>query len=102
VPTYAAIVIDVTAPDQPVLAVLDVPAWQWAGDYWPDLASRCPLRVAVGDGARSSNRLHLDPLTPADRCGDQSPDGRGRAWLDSGGSPLAYGRCARGGCPLAR
>jgi hypothetical protein len=49
---------------------------------------------------RPGNALNLEVGAAADRCSLQSPDGRGLAWLLSGGSKLAYGVCCAAACPL--
>lgn len=79
-----------------------IPPWQW--DIWfDDLAPICPSRVAVVPGRdfnRQRNALRMEN-TPSDeaRCSQLSPDGRGLAWLMSGGSPFAYGKCLCRSCP---
>jgi hypothetical protein len=69
-------------------------------------ASSCPSRLTEGwfdSGERrgNRNRLRIEESEPFPRCKEQSPDGRGLAWLASGGSHLAYGVCALGSCPRA-
>ena len=82
-----------------------IPTWQWA-IYFEELSPRCPSSLAVVPGeafARQRNalRVELVPST-APRCSRRPPDGRGLAWLLSGGSALAYGACCAVKCPRAR
>lgn len=82
-----------------------VPPWQWA-IYFEELAVLCPSSLDVVPGrdfARQRNALRVE-LVPSTtpRCSRRSPDGRGLAWLLSGGSPLAYGACCVARCPRAR
>ncbi len=65
------------------------------GEY----SAACPDRIALGVERRPANALNVEIMEPMPRCKQQSPDGRGSIWLLSGGSPLAYGRCCRSGCP---
>lgn len=87
-------------------ADLDViPPWQWA-IYFEELSRLCPSSLAVvagDDFARQRNalRVELVPST-APRCSRRPPDGRGLAWLLSGGSALSYGACCAAKCPRAR
>ena len=82
-----------------------VPAWQWAVHH-DDLARICPSRLSVVAGrdfSRQRNALRCEWVPSTEpRCSRQSPDGRGLAWLMSGGSPLTYGRCYLSCCPRAR
>lgn len=48
---------------------------------------------------RPANALNIEIGSPLPRCTRKSPDGRGLAWLLSGGSPLAYGHCTPLACP---
>lgn len=48
---------------------------------------------------RRVNGLNIEIGTPLLRCSRKSPDGRGLAWLLSGGSMLAYGHCNPNICP---
>lgn len=64
-----------------------------------ELSPLCPWRVALGVPRRPANALNVEVGQPAPRCRLRCPDGRGDAWLLSGGSPLAYGYCSIRGCP---
>ena len=66
------------------------------GEY----SAGCPDRIDLGVERRPANALNVEIGQPMPRCQQQSPDGRGLAWLWSGGSPLAYGQCCRSACPL--
>lgn len=77
-----------------------LPAWQMRTRF-ADLAPLCPSRLAVDVERRPANALCLEIGAPLPRCRERSPDGRGDAWLASGGSPLAYGHCDAGACPRA-
>ena len=73
-----------------------LPAWQW-DDRWPDLAPLCGASLPVHhEPHRNAWRIEVPQANP--RCLYRSPDGRGADWLNSGGSPLAYGRCERSKC----
>lgn len=86
----------------PVAELNKIPPVQWEA-YFDDLAPICPARVAGEQADKQRNALRIEILpTGAPRCAEQSPDGRGRAWLWSGGSPTAYGLCWLAGCPRAR
>lgn len=88
---------------QPDLDV--IPSWQWA-IYFEELSPLCPSSLAVVAGrdfARQRNALRIELLpSTAARCSRRPPDGRGLAWLLSGGSPLSYGACCAAKCPRAR
>jgi hypothetical protein len=78
-----------------------VPPWQFA-IHFGDLAPLCPSRlrpVAGRDYNRQRNALRVEIVPDSDRCLRKSPDGRGIAWLASGGSPIDYGACCPSGCP---
>jgi len=82
-----------------------IPPWQWAV-YFAELSPLFPSSLAVVAGedfARQRNALRVE-LVPSTgpRCSRRSPDGRGLAWLLSGGSALAYGTCCAAACPRAR
>ncbi len=86
------------APDK---AFDEIPAFQWE-IYFADLAPLCPSRIEGERRGLQRNALRVELLPSGDpRCAKQSPDGRGRAWLWSGGSPTAYGPCCLTGCPRA-
>lgn len=78
-----------------------VPPWQFA--IWHDeLAPLCPSRLAPQAGRdynRQRNALRIEIVPSSSRCSRRSPDGRGLAWLLSGGSPIAYGECCASLCP---
>lgn len=59
----------------------------------------CTDRIDVALERRPANALNVEIMTPSPRCRQQSPDGRGSAWILSGGAPLAYGTCCRSSCP---
>ena len=76
--------------------VARLPAWQWA-DRWPDLAPLCGASLhVVHRPHRNAWRIEVPQSEP--RCLYLSPDGRGTAWIDSGGTVLAYGRCQKAHC----
>lgn len=80
-----------------------VPARQWA-IYYDELAPLCPSRIAPQEGRdynRQRNALRIEIVPSSSRCALRSPDGRGLAWLLSGGSPISYGACCVAGCPRA-
>ena len=83
--------------------IYSVPAWQWA--IWhADLAPFCPSRIAPQAGRdynRQRNALRIEIIPSSSRCALRSPDGRGLAWLMSGGSPISYGECCAASCPRA-
>lgn len=82
----------------------EVPPHQWAlnGGYFKDLAVHCCNRVEVPQEPRFMNRLGFYQMTPAPRCLYRSPDGRGLAWLKSGGEVLVYGHCEQEHCEHAK
>jgi hypothetical protein len=105
-PTAAVIALDWLAsnaatPAQRDACLAAVPPWQWEGEYWGDLAAECPDRIMPELPRRRANALNLEVGQPRARCKQLAPDGRGLAWLMSGGSPLAYGRCECAACPRA-
>lgn len=105
-PTIAADAIDwidshpSATPTQKAALVEQVPAHQWAldGGFWPDLSKHCCNRVEIHQEPRFMNRLSINVMTPLPRCLYRSPDGRGLAWLKSGGEITAYGLCEKANC----
>ena len=84
----------------PTLAELRaLPAFQVEA-WWEDIAPHCPSRRVLPVERRPGNALNIEIGTPVPRCMERSPDGRGAAWVASGGSMLAYGVCCASGCPL--
>jgi hypothetical protein len=81
-----------------------VPAHQWAlnGGWWGDLAKHCGNRMEVPIEPRFMNRLSINIMPPSARCLYRSPDGRGLAWLKSGGEVVAYGCCEQQQCEHAK
>ena len=76
--------------------VAGLPAWQW-DIHWTDLAPLCGASLHVHHRPhRNAWRIEVPQAEP--RCLYLSPDGRGTAWVDSGGSVLAYGICQRAHC----
>lgn len=75
-----------------------LPAWQLRL-HFSDLAPACPQREQPPVERRRANALNVEVGAPMPRCKWKSPDGRGLAWLLSGGSILDYGLCALRGCP---
>jgi hypothetical protein len=108
--TIAADVVDWlgTHPDadhkQKSELLKQVPHGQWAlpGGWWSELSVHCANRVEVPVEPRFMNRLSINVMSPTARCLFRSPDGRGLAWLKSGGEVLAYGRCEQGQCERAK
>lgn len=74
----------------------------WFGVHFAELCDRCPSARFPELPMRPGNALNIEIGTPMPRCLEQSPDGRGVAWLLSGGSVLAYGICGRRECPRAQ
>lgn len=68
---------------------------RWAIEARRELCGSCVEPVLE---RRPVNGLCVEIGSPAARCKLKSPDGRGLAWLLSGGSVLAYGLC-RMPCP---
>ena len=109
-PTIAADMLDWIAshpevdPISKAQALSQVPAHQWAcpGGHWPELATHCANRVEVKQESRFMNRLSINVMSPLPRCLYRSPDGRGLAWLKSGGEVEAYGRCEQSACEKAQ
>jgi hypothetical protein len=93
-----------TSTDSKLKALASIPAWQWAtpGGHWPDLSQYCCNRKQPDTPRRPGNVLNIEVGTPAPRCLFQAPDGRGLAWMLSGGSVLAYGLCLQSNCPWAK
>lgn len=87
------------APTREELAAL--PSVQWEV-YAADLVPHCPARRTLPVERRPGNALNVEIGEPLPRCMEQSPDGRGSAWMLSGGSLLAYGACDASSCPLRR
>ena len=81
-----------------------VPQQQWAvpGGHFDDLAQHCCNRVEIRREPRFMNRLSINVMAPQPRCLFRSPDGRGLAWLKSGGELEAYGRCEQDHCEHAK
>ncbi len=67
--------------------------------WFSEVVSACPSRRAMGVERRPANALNIEIGQPLPRCMEQSPDGRGLAWILSGGSALAYGTCCASACP---
>ena len=65
-----------------------------------EVAAICRHRIEARQESRPGTRLVVEHVAPLPRCVQQAPDGRGAAWLASGGSVLAYGTCCVTGCPL--
>jgi hypothetical protein len=79
----------------------EIPPEQWEV-YFDELAPLCPSRMPVIP-VKQRNALRVEILPSRDpRCSRRSPDGRGLAWVMSGGDPLSYGLCALRACPRAR
>jgi hypothetical protein len=100
--TTARLTLDrAEAGKAPTLADLDViPAFQWR-IYHEELARLCPSRLEP-EQTRQRNALRIEILPDGHRCSRRSPDGRGLAWLLSGGSVTSYGRCEVSACPRAK
>ena len=78
-----------------------VPAYQWRV-YFDELSPHCPSSLpVVPRSQRNALRIEILPSRDA-RCSRRSPDGRGLAWLMSGGDPLSYGLCALDACPRVK
>lgn len=86
-------------------AVESVPRWQWLGPFWRDLAQHCRHRACVElSPYNSDDAFGIRPeadKTYAPRCLRRAPDGRGLAWMASGGSLADYGECRSRGCPMS-
>jgi len=78
----------------------EVPQQQFAL-YFSELSAICPDRRELSVQRRPGNALNVEIGAPLPRCLLRSPDGRGLAWLASGGDVLAYGTCDRAACPHA-
>ena len=75
-------------------SVIDqVPSHQWAArcGHWQELSQHGCNRDEVTRVPRFMNRLIINVMTPLPRCLYRTPDGRGLAWLKSGGEIEAYG-----------
>ena len=99
--TLAQLVLDQHAAGQPT-NIESVPPWQFRIRF-ADLAPICPNRIHAQPGRdfdrqRNALRVEIVPSNLA-RCSRKSPDGRGLAWVLSGGSPLSYRACCEAGCP---
>ena len=81
-----------------------VPSQQWASPegWFNELSVHCANRAEIRQEPRFMNRLAIYALSPLPRCLYRSPDGRGLAWLKSGGEVEAYGRCEREHCERAK
>lgn len=109
-PTIASAVLDWLGdhPNVPTEVkrevIKTVPAHQWAmpGGYWNELALHCNNRVEIKRSPRFMNRLAINVMEPLPRCLFRSPDGRGLAWLKSGGELECYGRCEQQYCEHAK
>ena len=90
------------AAAQQVLDTLDTGA-RWQVDLrFSEVEAICVHRVTVEQEPRNGNRMAIETWPVMPRCMRQSPDGRGAAWILSGGSPLVYGRCCLSECPIGR
>jgi hypothetical protein len=69
--------------------------------WFSDLSPHCPDRRELPVERRPANALNVEIGSPQPRCMRRSPDGRGAAWMMSGGSMLAYGCCSERACPRA-
>ncbi len=67
--------------------------------YTGTAVRKCPYRRELRTPRRPVNGLNVEIGSPQDRCMLRSPDGRGLAWVLSGGSALAYGYCYPNSCP---
>lgn len=109
-PTIAFAVLDwidghpTAAPRVKQKLIEQVPANQWAADggHWNELAKHCCNRAEIPQEPRFMNRLSIYRMQPYARCLFRSPDGRGLAWLKSGGPLEAYGRCEQRHCERAK
>ena len=87
---------------QQVLDTLDTGA-RWQVDLrFSEVSAICSHRLTVEQEPRSGNRMAIETWPATPHCMRQSPDGRAAAWLLSGGSALAYGRCCLSQCPIGR
>lgn len=81
------------------LAMDCVPPWQFA-IWFEDLRRFCPDRLPAPRWEKQRNALRIEFVhSPEPRCSRRSPDGRGNAWVASGGSSLVYARCDACECP---
>ena len=80
-----------------------IPRFQW-DVYFAELSDVCPYRLKwAGERIKQRNALRIEVLPEnLPRCSLQSPDGRGLAWVLSGGSTYAYGQCQCSACPLRK
>lgn len=94
---------DLTQPQRQEL-LNQIPAQQWAdpNGHWRELSEHCCQRVEVQEEPRFMNRLGFYRIQPLPRCLFRSPDGRGLAWLKSGGEVESYGRCEQRHCERAK
>lgn len=96
----AQVIIERAKAGLPVLDEFSaLPAWQMR-IWWSELSSCCPSRMEPDLVRRPANALNIEIGAPQLRCSLQSPDGRGMAWVNSGGSILAYGCCSKRSCPM--
>ena len=79
---------------------VSVPPFQFK-IYFAELSAICPSLVKMGVERRRANALNIEIGAPLSRCSEQSPDGRGIAWVLSGGTYLSYGVCGSRTCPRA-
>ena len=97
--TLAQLIVDRAEAGASVLdEFTKLPAYQLR-ERFEDLAPLCPSRRCLPIERRPGNALNVEIGAPLPRCAMRSPDGRGLAWLLSGGSLLAYGTCDRSRCP---
>ena len=79
------------------------PGARWQLDLrFGEVAAVCRHRLVVASHRRPGNRLVVEHVAPLPRCVQQAPDGRGAAWLASGGEVAVYGACCLANCPLGR
>lgn len=79
-------------------AISQIPEDQFA--FWfREISPLCPDRQDPDLIRRPANALNVEFAGPRiPRCKQRSPDGRGLAWLLSGGSITAYGFCEQSHC----
>jgi hypothetical protein len=97
-PSFAMVLLDwmdahpEAKQDQVMRAYEEIPP-KWFAVHYAELREKCPSRRGMIVERRPANALNIEIGQPMDRCLEKSPDGRGMAWLWSGGSLLAYGLC---------
>ncbi len=96
--SVAGLILDRHEAGLPVSAEFEVLPARQMEIWFEDLAPICPSRINLGIERRPANALNIEIGQPLPRCTELSPDGRGMAWLWSGGSALAYGRCCARAC----